>query len=207
MPSLRNSILAIAATLIATASSDYVIDPDSVSKSTREYWCSNEKVTCPLICQQTSDGTTKVNECDPDTLTYGCICGDGKQPNVSEYSLTLPYYVCQEWGNQCVEKCDGSNSCASDCRQKHPCGAQSPQKANKTKSTGTASATGASATASGTDSADTIYTDVASTNSADSDNSDSSSDDKGGAAMALEAGSRWGLVVVLGSMFAGFALL
>jgi hypothetical protein len=25
--------------------------------------------------------------------------------------------------------------------------------------------------------------------------------------MALEAGSRWGLAVVLGSMFAGFALL
>lgn len=140
-----------------------------------------------------------------DTLTYGCICGNGKQPNVSEYSLTLPYYVCQEWGNQCVEKCDGSNSCASDCRQNHPCGAQNPSKGNKTKSTGTASATGASATASKTDSADTIYTDVSSTDSADS--SDSSSSDKGGAAVALEAGSRWGLMVVMGSMFAGFALL
>lgn len=201
MPSIRITLLAVAATLVAVANSDYVIDPDSVDKSTRQSWCADEKDTCPIICQQVGDGTTKVNDCDPDTLTYGCICGDGKQPNISEYSLTLPYFVCQEWGNQCVKKCGNSNSCASDCRQNHPCGAQDPKKVNSTK---TATATSASATASSTDSADTIYTDVSSTST---DSSDSSNKDKGGAAIALEAGSRWGLAVVLGSMFAGFALL
>ncbi|KAI5467591.1 hypothetical protein BGZ63DRAFT_371620 [Mariannaea sp. PMI_226] len=199
MPSVRMTVLALAATFVAVANSDYVIDPDSVDKSTRESWCSNEKQTCPVICEQTGDGSTKVNDCDPDTLTYGCICGDGKQPNVSEYSLTLPYFVCQEWGNQCVAKCGNSNTCASDCRQNHPCGAQDPKKVNKTK---TATGTTASATGTSTDTADTIYTDIG------SDSTDSAdSKDKGGAAMALEAGSRWGLAVVLGSMFAGFALL
>lgn len=200
MPSIRMTFLAAAATLVAVANSDYVIDPKSVSKSTRESWCANEKDTCPLICQQTADGTTKVNVCNPDTLTYGCICGDGLQPNVSEYSLTLPYFVCQEWGNQCVAKCGNSNTCASDCRQNHPCGAQDPTKVNTTK---TATVTTASATGSSTNTDDTIYTDVGSSTST----STADSKDKGGAAMALEAGSRWGLAVVLGSMFAGFALL
>lgn len=184
-----------------------------------EAWCASEKNTCPLICQQTGDGTTKVNDCDPvcppirqpdsayrlthhlqKSLTYGCICGNGKQPNVSEYSLSLPYFVCTEWGNQCVTECNGNNNCASSCRQDHPCGAQDPKKYNIT--TTAASATGAEATASTTDAADTVYTSV----DGNSDSSSSSSD-KSGSATALEAGRKWGLAVVMGGMFVGFALL
>ncbi|KAH7001306.1 hypothetical protein EDB80DRAFT_88674 [Ilyonectria destructans] len=205
MPSVRSTVLAVAATLVAVAQADYVIDPDSVPLSQRQAWCASEKYTCPLICQQTGDGTTKVNDCDPASLTYGCICGNGKQPNVSEYSLSLPYFVCTEWGNQCVTDCNGNNNCASACRQEHPCGAQDPKKYNITK---TASATGAQATASATDDADTVYTDVVDGDS-DSSGSDSSSSssDKSGSAAALEAGRKWGLAVVMGSMFVGFALL
>lgn len=200
MPSVRSTVLAVAATLVAVAQADYVIDPDSVPLSQRQAWCASEKNTCPLICQQTGDGTTKVNDCDPKSLTYGCICGNGKQPNVSEYSLSLPYFVCTEWGNQCVTECNGNNNCASSCRQDHPCGAQDPKKYNIT--TTAASATGAEATASTTDAADTVYTSV----DGNSDSSSSSSD-KSGSATALEAGRKWGLAVVMGGMFVGFALL
>ncbi|SPJ89124.1 uncharacterized protein FTOL_12905 [Fusarium torulosum] len=195
MPSFRTIVLAVAASAVTVVNADYVIDPNSVPLATRRFWCDNEKETCPMICEQSSKGDTKVNECDPKTLTYGCICGDGRQPNVSEYSLTLPFYVCQEWGNQCVEGCAGSASCASDCRQNNPCGANNPTKANATS---TATDTAAvKSTASATDDPNVVYT----------SNPGSSSSTKPNAATAIEAGQTWGLTIVLGAVFAGFAML
>ncbi|KAI0882188.1 uncharacterized protein GGS22DRAFT_170414 [Annulohypoxylon maeteangense] len=146
MLSIRN-ILAAAVVLVSSARADYVIDPNSVSLTNRNNWCQSEKSTCPLICQQTTPGTTLVNDCDPKTLTYGCICGDQLQPNVSEYSLTLPYFVCQEWGNQCVKNCGQDNTCSSSCREDHPCGALHPTRPNTTSTaSSSATATGATAT-------------------------------------------------------------
>ena len=112
MPSFKSTVLAVAAALVASVNADYYIQPDSVSLATRQTWCKNEKSTCPIICQQTPPYTTLTNTCDPETLTYGCVCGNGLQPNVSEYSLTLPFFVCQEWGNQCVKGCGmNANQC------------------------------------------------------------------------------------------------
>ncbi|RSM02560.1 hypothetical protein CDV31_010865 [Fusarium ambrosium] len=202
MPSLRTTVLAVAASCVAVANADYYIEPDSVPIAQRRVWCQTTKESCPLICEQTSEGEPKVNTCDPETLTYGCICSDNKQPNVSEYSLTIPYYVCQEWGNQCVEDCKGSNSCASSCREDHPCGASNPKKYNTT-STATGTET-AKATASTTDDADTLYTGNPGGDDGD-DDSDSSSSKNGSS--ALEAGRTWGLAVVLSTMFVGFAML
>lgn len=190
---LRSGVLAVVATLAAVAQADYTIDPSSVPLGTRQAWCASEKNTCPIICQQMTTKETLVNECDPEKLQYGCLCGNNQRPNVSEYTLTLPYFVCQEWGNQCVKACGGNNGCASDCREKHPCGASDPKKytskASTTTPTATASTTGA----------DTIFTAPGS--------SGSSSSDKKGAAAALEVGQAYGLVVVMAGLFAGFALL
>lgn len=138
------------------------------------------------------------------TLTYGCVCGDGLQPNISEYSLTLPYFVCEEWGNQCVTACGSDNSCASDCRQNHPCGALDPKRVNAS-----ASASGdASATASNTASAsDTIYTGLGT-------GSGSSSSSSGGSTKSSSAGrsievtrALMGAGLTLGGLAAGFALM
>ncbi|RGP79599.1 cdp-alcohol phosphatidyltransferase [Fusarium longipes] len=203
MPSLRTVVVAAAASAVTLVNADYVIDPESVPLSLRKVWCQNEIETCPMICGQTSKGDTKVNECNPKTLTYGCICGDGRQPNVSEYSLTLPFYVCQEWGNQCVEDCSGSASCASDCRQNNPCGATNPKKINVT-STATDSTAAVKATASATDDANTVYTDTpGGDNNDDSDTAES----KKSSGAVIEVGRTWGLTIVLGTMFAGFAML
>ncbi|QPG95222.1 hypothetical protein C2857_007866 [Epichloe festucae Fl1] len=192
MPSLRATVLAAAAaSLSAVANADYNIDPSSVPISNRRNWCTQEKSTCPLICQQTEPRTTLVNTCDPETLQYGCLCGNQLQPNVSEYSLSLPYFVCQEWVSQCQGAC-GSNDCKSDCVQNHPCGAQSPQKANRT--------TTAAPTSTATDSPDTIYTN-------DPGSSSSGGNGKKGAAAALDIGRTYSLAIVLTGLFAGFALL
>ncbi|KAL2184624.1 hypothetical protein L209DRAFT_767081 [Thermothelomyces heterothallicus CBS 203.75] len=142
-----------------------------------------------------ANGPTLDNSCDPETLTYGCVCSDGKQPNVSEYTLTLPYYVCMTWVEQCVDGCGNDNQCQSDCQEKHPCGAQSPKRANTTQ---TSSSTTASATATPTDQVFDGLGDG-------SDNSDSSN--KGNAAGALRLGDSYGVALLAGSLFAGFALV
>lgn len=132
-----------------------------------------------------------------ETLTYGCLCGDNTQPNVSEYSLTLPYFVCTEWGNQCVKGCGSDSSCASACRQDHPCGASNPSTANETSSTATASGTASSTSADAT----AVYTGPA----GQSDSSSSSS----GAAMApsFEMARLYAMSGTLGVFFMGFAYL
>ncbi len=130
-----------------------------------------------------------------DTLTYGCVCSDGKQPNISEYTLTLPYHVCTAWGTQCVASCKSDNVCASSCRQDHPCGAQSPTRVNETTST---SAT-ASATASPS-STNQVFDGL-------SDGNQNGNSNTKNAAGALRFGDSFGLVVVAGGLFAGFAVL
>ncbi|KAH7069325.1 hypothetical protein FB567DRAFT_456737 [Paraphoma chrysanthemicola] len=138
---MRASIALGVATLAGLAASQdtiqnnypYRIDPDSVSSSDRQTWCSNQRAQCPLICTQqpgVTSLTTTDNECDPDTLTYSCVCENGVSPNITQYSQTLPFYICQAWGTQCVSNCNGDNTCADKCRSDHPCGAQSPYLGN-----------------------------------------------------------------------------
>ncbi|CAK7201311.1 hypothetical protein SEUCBS139899_004014 [Sporothrix eucalyptigena] len=201
MPSFK-SVLAVAAALVSSVRADYYIDPDSVSLTIRDSWCSSEISTCPLICDQTAPYTTLTNTCDPKTLTYGCVCGNGLQPNVSEYSLTLPYFVCQEWGNQCVTACGSDNTCSSNCRQDHPCGALDPKRANASSTaSGAATATGSStATAS-----DTIYTGLGTgSGSSSSDSSTTKSSAAGRSAELTRA--LMGVGLTLGGLAAGFAL-
>lgn len=175
-----------------------------------ETWCTSQTAECPLICTQTSanSATTDANSCDATTLTYSCVCGNGLSPNISQYSQTLPYFICTEWGNQCVTACGSDSSCASACRDDHPCGAQNPIRVN----TSTISSTMMSKTSTGTPAgatvgaSGTIYTGfggAAATTSASS--GDGSSQQS--AAMALQMGQAYGLVVVAAGLFGGFALL
>lgn len=149
MPSFRTAVLAAATVFVSTARADYYIDPDSVSSSLRSSWCQSEIATCPLICEDMGASGASVNTCDADKLTYGCLCNDNQTPNVSQYSLTLPYFTCTQWGTQCVAACGSDNTCASACRQDHPCGALDPTAPNSTNTTTTATASTASSTSSG----------------------------------------------------------
>lgn len=126
--------VALAGFITTIASAQYTIDPSSVPIATRDAWCESQLAQCPQICLQTSahSSQTRENDCVAKTLTYSCVCSNGISPNVSQYSLTLPYYICQEWGNQCVAACGQDNACSSACREDHPCGAQDPRKYNGT---------------------------------------------------------------------------
>ncbi|EME79776.1 uncharacterized protein MYCFIDRAFT_112372, partial [Pseudocercospora fijiensis CIRAD86] len=131
-----------------TAMAQYAIDPHTVANATRQQWCLDQSTQCPLICldQGAASGTTESNTCDATSLTYSCVCDNGLSPNVSEYSQTLPYYICTEWGSQCVSNCRNDNTCAAACRQDHPCGALNPKRQNTSTLTRTMTS---SATAGG----------------------------------------------------------
>lgn len=171
-----------------------------------------------LICSQPpieSNDTPNTNTCDADNLTYDCECANGMQPNITQYTQTLPFFICQEWGNQCEKDC-GDSTCASECRQKHPCGAQDPFKPNsstisRTMSTSaTASRTGVEAGATTNSDGETIFTGfggASSTGDSGSAQESAASDSAGGRAAALEFGQTFGFVALAGAFFGGMALV
>ncbi|KAB8266274.1 hypothetical protein BDV32DRAFT_115379 [Aspergillus pseudonomiae] len=138
------SSLAVVATVasLATSQTTSSVNPSSVLESTRKQWCESQTSACPLICLQLpgASGNPKENKCDYKSLVYSCICSNNQSPNASEYSQTIPYFVCTEQNNQCVNNCDGEQQCQSDCRSKNPCGAQDPKRVNTTTSTATSTA-------------------------------------------------------------------
>jgi hypothetical protein len=184
----------------ATSQNDYPyrIDPNSVSLTDRGAWCSDQQAQCPLICLQqpgVTSMTTVENDCDVDTLLYSCICENNIAPNVTQYSQTLPFYICRQWGIQCVANCGtGANTCADKCRSDHPCGAQKPYLGN----TSIPSASTARATPSGT-SAIAGFNDPLATGTA--------SPSKGGAAAGIFVPSTgMSLAALCGTVFLGFAV-
>jgi hypothetical protein len=192
MVSLRSVLFAATTALVSVVSADYIVDPNSVPLTTRRRWCQDQTSTCPILCQQVPPGTTLVNECDPKVLRYGCLCGNNQQPNMSEYTLTLPYWTCTEWVNQCQQDCGAhNNDCWAGCAQDHPCGATNPTRVNYT----TVTSSTASPTASSTD--DQIFSGPASGGGRTDE----------GAAPSMELGSRFGLGVVVGSLLLGFGMM
>ena len=111
---------------------------------------------------------------------------------MSEYTLTLPYFTCTEWGNQCVKACGNNNQCANSCREDNPCGAQEPRRPNTTSTTTESSAeeTGADGIS---DAADAINTNVL------------GATDNEGAGVALAR--QWGWTAVMAVMFGAFVMI
>lgn len=113
--------------------------------------------------------------------------------------MTLPYFTCTEWGNQCVTKCGQNNACSASCREDHPCGALKPTRVNATT---TSAAPGASATA--TDSADVEYNGLG---GSDSGSSKGGNHDTSAAAGLHASASFVGLFTVAAGLAFGFGAL
>lgn len=110
---------------------------------------------------------------------------------MSHYTLTLPYHTCTEHNTQCVNNCPAhDNECARACREDNPCGAQDPEKPSGTKT----AAAKPSATDDDEEDEDEVFEGLAGSDDGD---------DKGSAGTRETAG----LVVVMGALFAGAALL
>lgn len=172
-----------------------------------------------LICLQPPSETAVTNEntCDSATLAYTCECGDGISPNLTQFSQTMPFFICQEWGNQCVTACNGDNACSSACREDHPCGAQDPVKPNSSTISSTMSTSASGSRTAGeagatTDSSGgTIYSGFGGASSTGDSSSaqetSGSSSSSAGRAAALQFGQTFGVLALAGAFFGGFALM
>lgn len=137
-------------------------------------------------------------------LTFSCICSNGISPNASQFSQTIPYFECTEFGNQCVNNCgQGNSACASACRTNNPCGAQDPVRVNLTTTSSTVSATAAASTAGSSDGAQYTGFGGAPTPSASSSGQGTSA----ASTLAITIGHAYGLGVLVIGLSAGFALV
>ncbi|KAL6159902.1 hypothetical protein ACJQWK_06106 [Exserohilum turcicum] len=207
---LTLSIATLAAFTAAQTTSQnsypYTIDPNSVDQSTRDYWCSQNTAQCPLICLQqpgVTSMTTQENSCDSDNLTYQCVCDNGVSPNITQYSQTLPFFICQQWGNNCVNNCGNDPSCQSACRQDHPCGAQNPYRGNSSLSSTMASTPTPSGTAKNT----IPVTGFGGSQPTGTSQSGNNNNNNKGAGSVFMPNAGLGLAAVFGSVFFGFAIL
>lgn len=210
MLSIKTSAVIVATALFSmsvkvASQATYYIDPNSVPLATRQAWCTSQQSSCPLLCLQLpgQSSTTAANDCDAATLTYDCVCGNGQSPNASEYSQTIPFFICQEYGTQCVAGCAGNTPCQSACRDDHPCGAQNPTRVNVTSTSSTVTATTLSAGATTGSGGGVVYNGLG----GGATTTASSSDKKNGAQAALDLGRTYGLLAVFTGIFVGFALV
>ncbi|KAI5286358.1 hypothetical protein KEM52_002027 [Ascosphaera acerosa] len=140
-------LTAVGLASLTAAADPRSFDADDVSAATRKQWCISQRAACPLICTQLPGGNDrpKENDCDDDDLSFSCVCNNGQTPNATEYSQTIPYYICSQQNDDCVKKCPNNNGdCQYRCRADNPCGAKSPTRFNSTTTTlatGTATAT------------------------------------------------------------------
>lgn len=118
-------------------------------------------------------------------------------PNLTEFTQTLPFNICQQWGVNCVKACKGDNTCANACTADHPCGAQSPYKGNATS---TSSSPTSKPTSSDSDKPSSTIPITGFAGQTGSSNSD-----QPGAASSF--GASYGLAITIVGLFASAALL
>ena len=141
-----------------------------------------------------------------DTLVFSCICSNNQSPNSSEYSQTVPFYICQTTQNKCVDNCGGQAACQSSCRDDHPCGAQNPTRVTSTSSASSSSTGSATGTATGSDATATgsqAFTGFGGSSTA-TGTSDAARQVQ---TLAVGYGRIYGLATVLTGVFAGFMFL
>jgi hypothetical protein len=193
----------IALASIPTFVAPQAIDPKTVPIATRANWCQSQITSCPLLCSQMpgESDTVRANSCDPSTLLFQCVCFSGLSPNASEFSQTIPYYTCTEFNSQCVARCAGSSTCQSGCRENNPCGAKNPTRVNTSTITTMSSTASTASTQTGSSSSLSIATTFGGTLPTNSVNGQNSGP------VAIDLGRSYGLALVAGGIFAGFALV
>ncbi|KEF60054.1 uncharacterized protein A1O9_04904 [Exophiala aquamarina CBS 119918] len=203
-------LLTAALAALTTSAVSQTIDPNSVPLSTREAWCLSQIAQCPLICLQEAGNSaaTYSNTCDAASLSYSCVCSNGLSPNASEYSQTIPYYICTQYNTNCQAACGLDNTCAAACVADHPCGAQNPTRVNTSTIT-TMSATTTGGAAASTASDGVIYTGFGTESgaSATAGSGSSGSSNSAAARLVVNFGQIYGLAVVATGTFAGFTLM
>lgn len=204
----------IAVAALARLAITQTIDPNSVPLATRDAWCQSQIAQCPLICLQVAGNSaaTYANTCDPTALTYSCICSNGLAPNASEYSQTLPYYICTQYNTNCQQACGTDSSCAAACVQNHLCGAQDPTRVNTSTITTMSATSTVGAAASTASDGSVVYTgfgggSAATTTAASGSDNGSGSGSSAASRLVINVGEIYGLAIVATGIFFGFSVM
>lgn len=96
------------------------------------------------------------------TLKFGCVCSDGSIPDVTPYSQTVPFFVCQETYVQCIASHPNDAEGQRACKKAADCGSKNASAVTTTASD-TSSTTLALATATDSSSSETSSVAPAST--------------------------------------------
>ncbi|CAO3573476.1 unnamed protein product [Mortierella alpina] len=109
------------------------LDVMKIDNSTKLTWCQNQVGFCTNVCQELTNGAeTHSNQCDIQTLDFICECSDGAAPNITEYTYTIPYFLCTAENQECIQNCKLSdNNCYTGCTQKRNCTAEFPKNYNQ----------------------------------------------------------------------------
>ncbi|KAK6538002.1 hypothetical protein TWF694_010895 [Orbilia ellipsospora] len=184
------SVAVTLATILSSVSAQtyYVPDPKDIDLLTKQTWCSDQVASCGLLCLDQNSGGGYTNSCDPDDLSWQCVCADGTVPNATQYTQTIPYFICIDEVQGCVNNCPQADAtCSQGCVNGKVCGATDPKKVTTTSksgsnhaatSTGAPAASGTSGSSNGGD--DKPYdapTGTASSQSTGGSSSDDKSDD------------------------------
>jgi len=140
---------------VASAQSVYYpVNTDDLDLAVKQVWCSNQISACTLLCLDQMSGGGFTNDCDPETLAYTCICADNTVPNTTEYSQTIPYFLCSYQVENCIQNCGiGAPNCAQKCKTDKVCGASNPTRVTSTKGSATTTKKPTGTTAPGDDEA------------------------------------------------------
>jgi len=176
------------------------VNVSAIDINVRDSWCNDQVTSCKLLCQNQNLGVAS-NDCYPDNLYFTCVCSNGVAPNITEYSQTIPYFECTISVQNCVGNCNGDSTCQSACTANKHCGASNPKRVNITSTSTSASSGQTSATAS---SSIVIGSNgFAQTGTATPTGNSGSS----GAARLIEAGSVYGMGLLIAGMALGVALV
>lgn len=155
MRSFTAAVALSALTMVAAQNStEFTIDINQVSATTRNSWCIAQENTCTELCGSSPD----TNSCDYNTLDYSCTCQNGSEPGLQYYKQTIDTFVCEEAFAECNADNVGDSTAQQNCTTSiaDKCGSLDPADADTSTSTsasassGTASATASGSTASST---------------------------------------------------------
>jgi hypothetical protein len=89
-----------------------------------------------------------LNNTSQTTLDWTCTCINGNTPNFTDYTQTMPFYICQQWIANCVASNQGDAEAQFACRTV-VCGSTEPnstESADEDTPSSTSSASSSSAT-------------------------------------------------------------
>ncbi|QIW98015.1 hypothetical protein AMS68_003533 [Peltaster fructicola] len=167
----------------------------------RQSWCTGERNNCPVIC----GGRATSNDCDPNNLSYLCVCSDGSKPNVSDYMETLPFYICEQWIGNCVKNHPNDVTGQAAC-QSVVCGMKNATNAAAVGGSSASASASAASTAASTGAATTGSMTTTTTATAAAATSATTTSSRAAAATAFAIAKNYGTPILAAGMFAAFGL-